>query len=307
MTERVRVATRGSTLALAQTGIVVDLLKQKGPMLDIQIVRVKTTGDILPPDRLGQVDGKSAFTSEIERCLVEDEADVAVHSYKDLPAEVDERLTVAATPARGDARDALVSAQGLGLRELGPHPRIGTSSVRRKAQLMVLRKDAEVVEMHGNVETRLRRMKEIRLDGVVLAAAGLVRLGLSSQITQFFEVDEVVPAVCQGTIAVEARKDDRDILKLLQSVNDERTNRESLCERSFSRRLGGDCNVPLGAYAWEAGESMTVTGVVAKVDGSKSARHKMTGPRVDPATLGEKLADRLMELGGDEILAGMAR
>ena len=175
----IRIGTRGSNLALAQTKIVADSLKAYHKMLDVETVPMKTLGDVLPPKRRGTVDGKSAFTGEIERQLLAGRIDAAVHSLKDLPTKLDDRLVIAATPARGDPRDVLISGSGLTLDRVRDGARIGTSSVRRRAQLLIIRRDLEVLELHGNLETRLRKISEKGLDGVVLAAAGLQRLDLS--------------------------------------------------------------------------------------------------------------------------------
>ncbi len=304
---RLRMATRGSRLALAQSKIVAEFLQTCYPGVEVEVVTVRTLGDVLPPEKLGQIDGKSAFTSEIEKRLLEGKADFAVHSMKDLPADIDERLVIASTPRRAEPRDALVSASGRRLADLKAKPKIGTSSARRKAQLLRLRPDAEIVEIHGNVETRLKRMSELELDGIVLAAAGLQRLGLGDKASQIFDVAELVPAACQGTIAVEARKDDASTLELLQMIDDPDTRAESRCERAFSKRLGGDCYVPLGAFAKVKGRSMDAVGMVASEDGSKWASSQISGPSSGPESLGEKLADEVADSGGKVILEGITR
>ena len=298
------VGTRGSALALAQTRLVVDLLRGKTEV-ELVMVPLKTSGDALPHENL-VTDGKTAFTGDIDRELAEGRIDVAVHSMKDLPPLTDERLVIGATPKRGDPRDALVSPSGATLSALRNGARIGTSSARRMSQLLALRRDIEVVELRGNVDTRLRRIEERGLDGAVLAAAGLHRLGLGSRITQAFGVEEVVPAACQGTLAVEARAGDSDVLAMLEAIDDPDTRASSECERAFSQELGGDCNVPLGAYATVAPGMMVAIGLVADPLGKSSARAEVEGDGRDPKALGRELARKVKERGGAKIMEAIA-
>ncbi len=304
MRDRVLVGTRGSALALAQTRLVVDLLHGKTEA-ELVMVPLKTSGDALPHERL-VTDGKTAFTGDIDRELAEGRIDIAVHSMKDLPLLTDERLVIGATPKRGDPRDALVSPSGATLGRLRKGARIGTSSVRRMSQLLALRGDIEVVELRGNVDTRLRKIEERGLDGAVLAAAGLHRLGLGSRITQAFGVEEVVPAVCQGTLAVEARAGDSDVLAMLEAIDDPDTRASSECERAFSEELGGDCDVPLGAYATVAPGRMVAIGLVADPLGKRSARAEVEGDGRNPKALGRELARKVKERGGAKIMEGIA-
>jgi hydroxymethylbilane synthase len=298
----VRIGTRGSRLALAQTQIVVERLKAAEKGIDVTVVPLKTRGDVMPPKKLGSVDGKAAFTGEIERQLVAGRIDAAVHSMKDLPTKLDDRLVVAATPRRGDPRDAFVSEPRLQLENLRTGASIGTSSVRRRAQLLRLRQDLEVVELHGNIETRLGKVGPEGLDGVVLAAAGLLRLGLEARVSQLFDVEVMIPAVCQGTIAVECRREDGGARRLLGLIDDWATKASSVCERAFADELGGDCYVPLGAIARESNGGLRAIGMVASTDGGKVARSELRGPSRDPEALGRRLAARVGEAGGKQIL-----
>ncbi|MDE1853820.1 MAG: hydroxymethylbilane synthase [Thaumarchaeota archaeon] len=302
MRSRLMVGTRGSRLALAQTRLVVEELEGLGENVEFVTVPIKTVGDVVPAEKLGDVDGKTAFTGDIDRQVVDGRVDFAVHSMKDLPASLDERLVVAATPVRGDARDALVSASGSELSRLKLGARVGTSSVRRRAQLLAARRDLKVVEMHGNVETRLRKMDNEHLDGVVIAAAGLKRLGLESRASQLFSVDEMVPAVCQGVLAVEARRDDRELLAFLRRIDDPVTRASSECERSFSEKLGGDCDVPLGAFASVGSSELNAVGMVADTEGLEMVKVRIRGGMSDPKDLGRRLAAKLSEGGGGKIL-----
>lgn len=292
---KLRVGTRGSKLALAQTNAVLELLSEKSPGVEPQVVTVRTLGDRLPLEKRGETDGKGAFTGDIEDLLVKGELDLAVHSLKDLSVELPEGLEIGATPPRGDPRDALVSARKEKLSELPEGASVGTSSIRRKAQLLGLRPELKVTDVHGNVETRVRKMAELHLDGVVLAAAGLERLGMGERITQRFAVDEIVPSAGQGTIAVQVRKGDTEIERIVSKLNDENTMRSSLCERAFARTIGGDCNVPAGAHASVNGRSLTLVGMVASADGRVVLKKSATS--TDPVGLGGALGEELRQLG----------
>lgn len=240
-------------------------------------------------------DRKSAFTHEIDRRLLEGKIDIAVHSMKDVPASIDERLLIAATPPRNDARDALVTVSRQGLQELPPGSAVGTSSVRRKVQLARLRQDIRVVDVRGNVETRIEKMKERSVEGVVLAAAGLQRLGLADRVSQYFAVNEMVPAACQGIIAASARRGDSEVLEVLKRIDDRTTHSQGVCERAFLMRLGGDCSFPVGAYARVVGVEIEVVAMVAAPDGSSVFVESASGRRSDAKNLGVKLAERLLE------------
>jgi len=200
---------------MVQTKIVVSLIHANHPSVEVEVVPVTTLGDRLPLEKRAEVEGKGAFTEDLEALLANGTVDVAVHSMKDLPMELGAGLVIAATPARADPRDALVSREGTTLGSLRHGATLGTSSLRRKAQLRALRGDLRVSDLHGNIDTRLRRMDELGIDGIVVAAAGLERLGRADRITQYFDIDELVPAPCQGTIALEAREDDQVTLGCL--------------------------------------------------------------------------------------------
>ena len=292
-----RIGTRGSKLALAQAAIVVDLISRSRPGTLLEVVPIRTAGDA-GGRVVKETDRKLAFTSEIDRQLLEGKVDIAVHSLKDIPSAMDGRLTIAATPPRGDARDVLVTLSGRRLSELHESSVVGTSSIRRKVQLLDLRPGLKVVDVAGNVETRIGRMKERGLEGVVLAAAGLQRLGLASEASQYFSVEEMVPAPCQGVIAVEARQDDHQVMEAVGKIDDPVTHLESACERAFLGRLGGDCNFPAGAYARIGGTELTVVGMIADPEGLSLTRSSLVGPSQGPERLGARLAERLLESGG---------
>lgn len=291
-----RVGTRGSRLALAQAAIVVELISKSRPGARAEIVPIKTAGD----SRTGgpAADLKAAFTHEIDRQLLEGKVDVAVHSLKDVPSVTDPSLVLAAMPPRGDPRDALVTVSGVKLGGLPRGSRVGTGSIRRKVQLGRLRPDIGVVEVRGNVETRLGKMKERGVDGVVLASAGLQRLGLGSRVSEYFATGDLVPAACQGILVAEARRDDAKTVGLLRLIDDPASRAAGECERAFLKELGGDCNFPVGAYSAVDGPGLTLTGLVAEPDGSSIVRDSIAGPASKAKELGSELAKRLMEPGG---------
>jgi len=299
---KIRVGTRGSRLALEQTRIVLDMLSERAPGFEARILTIKTRGDRLPAEKRGETDGKGAFTGDIEALLMKGDLDMAVHSLKDLSIELDDRLKIGATPPRGDARDALVSAKGGKLVDMPSGASVGTSSVRRKAQLLSLRRDLRILDLHGNVETRVKRMDELGLDGVVLAASGLDRLSMGEKIVQRFSVDEMVPAAGQGTIAIEIRKDDNEMGRIVSKINDEKTRLASECERAFARAIGGNCFVPAGAYAFFDGRSLALTGMIASPGGGSILKRSMASS--DPIELGKALGEELLQLGGATIMKG---
>ena len=295
MERLLRLGTRGSRLALAQASMVADLISRSTPGIRIETIPIKTAGDETRQPAGSETDRKFAFTHEIDRQLLEGEIDIGVHSMKDVPTSTDPRLVIAATPQRGDVRDALVTASGRTLKELPAGSAIGTGSIRRRVQLARLRRDVKVVGIRGNVETRIGKLEEKGLDGVVLAAAGLQRLGLGDRVSQYFEVDEIVPAACQGILAVTAIKDDHKVLEVVKTIDDIQTRHQSVCERAFLMRLGGDCNFPAGTYARAEGGSLKAIGMVANTDGSSLVVDTASGPEADAAELGAALAERLLK------------
>ncbi len=235
-------------------------LKKEFPDLEVDVIKVVTKGDRNPYQ---QPDLKSAFTEDIERLLLEGKVDAAVHSLKDVPTELDDSFLIASTPERADPRDTFVSKSGKRLEELDPTPRIGTSSLRRIIQIKHLRPDAEIVQLHGNVDTRLNRYMSTGLDGIVVAAAGLHRLGLSSEITQYFDPDVITPAPCQGIIAVETRKDMSEVIKMFERIEEKHVRIEAESERAFASRLGGGCKIPAGVLVQRNAEGVKITGFLA--------------------------------------------
>ena len=292
-----RLGTRGSRLALIQAGIVAGLVSRSTPGTRIEVVPIKTAGDAAARKTGPEADRKFAFTHEIDRRLAEGKIDFAVHSLKDVPGDIDRRLTIAAMPPRGDPRDALVTASGRDLNELPEGSAIGTGSLRRKVQLERLRPGLAIVEVRGNLETRIGKMRERGLEGVVLAAAGLERLGLGPKAAHYFTIEEMVPAACQGILGVVARRDDTDAMRVLKRIDDRSSRSAGECERAFLKELGGDCDFPVGAHGVVEGDRVTLVGLVAEPDGSSVVRDSISGPARKATELGARLARGLLENG----------
>ncbi len=297
-----RIGARGSGLSRAQTKLVADLITSRVPGLEIEVVPIRTAGDRLPPEKRKGLDGKTAFTGDIESSLLSGHVDAAVHSLKDLSVDLRDGLMIGATPPRGDPRDALISVQGKGLRDLPPRAAVGTSSLRRRAQLLGLRRDISVIDLHGNVESRIERMETLGLDGIVLAAAGLERISASSKISQLFSVEEMIPAVGQATLAVEVREGDSETGRIVGSVDDGSTRLESECERAFARKVGGDCFVPIGACARISNGLLSISGIISSPDGREQVRTSLAAPAAEAESLGRRLGEEMLGLGGDRII-----
>lgn len=307
MTNRLVLGTRGSPLALAQAEDVARRLRDGRPDLEIVLESIKTHGDEDYQDDLGTpLSGKALFTHRIETFLEGGRIDLAVHSLKDLPAESSSRLVVGAIPAREDPRDALVGRTAPTLEALSPTARIGTSSLRRAAQLRAALPRLDIVDLRGNVGTRLRKLDENGWDGIVVAVAGLRRLGLGHRITQTLSPSLMLPAPGQGALAVQVRRDDAATRDVVNRIEDTPTRAAVEAERALSRRLGGDCNVPIGAYATVHGSVLHLDACVVHPDGRSVVRAGRSGPATDPHVLGVALADALLAQGAREILAECA-
>ncbi|HEV2494364.1 MAG TPA: hydroxymethylbilane synthase [Terriglobia bacterium] len=298
---KIVVGSRGSKLALWQAGWVRDRLAEAGHHADIRII--KTTGDKLPKVSLTSSGTKGLFIKEIEEALAAQSIDLAVHSLKDLPTEQPPGLAVGAVPLRADARDALVSRSGEPLRELPMDARVGTSSLRRQSQLRALGPKLEVIAVRGNVDTRLKKLERGDCEALVLAAAGLDRLGLGNRITQYFAVEEMCPAVGQGALALEVREDDQRVQQAIQPLDDPATHQAVRAERALLRALGGGCDVPIAAHAWTADGGLKLVAVIASLDGSRLIRTSVAGPVDVLDDLGERAAQELLKQGAHEILA----
>lgn len=294
------IGTRGSQLALWQANWVEDRLVAAGHDVEIRII--KTTGDKLENVPLTASGTKGLFIKEIEEALLDGSADLAVHSMKDLPTDQPAGLRIAAVPAREDARDVLISAAGKRLGELPPGARIGTSSLRRQSQLRALRRDLSLLPMRGNIDTRLRKLDRGDCDALVLAAAGVHRLGLRGRITEYFSASEICPAVGQGALAIECREGDGQTASAVQPLDDEASHLAVRAERAMLRHLGGGCQVPIAAYAVVNGGGLRLVGVVAALRGNPVIRGEASGGGGDPEALGARVADDLLRQGARAIL-----
>jgi hydroxymethylbilane synthase len=296
-----RLGTRASLLALQQAHWVKKRVEDLHPEITVTLVHIKTTGDKLDFP-LFQVGGKGLFVKEIEEALTRKEIDLAVHSAKDLPAVIPEGLVLVAFPEREDPRDALVSQGGKRFEEVPQGGKIGTGSLRRKAQLLNLRPDLEIVPLRGNLDTRLKKLMALNLDAVILAAAGLRRMNWEGQVSEFFDPETIVPAIGQGALAVETREGDERVRRAVSPLDHPPTRVSVLAERAFLRRLEGGCQVPIGGLARIHAEKLALTGLVAGVDGRRVVKGKVEGPLEKNTELGVQLAEDLLGRGAEEIL-----
>ena len=298
MTLALRLGTRGSTLARIQSGIVAGWLRQRGA--EIETIEIKTTGDRLSElDR--PIEGKGIFTKELDEALLDRRIDFAVHSMKDLPSQLPPGLAIVAVPQREDARDAMIARDGSSLSELAGGARIGTGSPRRAGQIRALRADVSCVEARGNVDTRIRRLREGLWDAIVVARAGLRRLGREAEATQVFDISEMIPAVAQGALAIVAR--DGAEIEALRVLDHAQTRAAVLCERKILRDLEGGCRAPIAAHASVEGESLSVAAAVMSLDGTTLIRAHRSGAVSEAEYLGRETARELLGRGAAEIVA----
>ena len=297
-----RVGTRGSGLALRQTEEVLEQLRVLHPAAEFQVITIKTGGDSAPEAPLAGL-GKAIFVKELEGALLNGEADVAVHSLKDMPTQLPKGLTIGAVCRRLDPRDVLVNRWDCSLEELPAGARIGTSSPRRAAQLKSLRHDLDVLPMRGNVDTRLKKARGEDYDGAILAAAGVIRMGLQDGVAQFLSTEEFVPAPGQGALALEVRIDDDEMLSLVSGVEDAPTRRSVTAERAFLEVLGGGCQLPMGAYARSDGDTMVMTVFIASEDGQQAFRTKVQGRASNPHEVALDARLRLVERGAGALIS----
>ncbi len=300
---RLVIATRGSQLALWQANHIRDALLALEPGLEVELSVIRTRGDKILDVPLSRVGGKGLFVKEIEEALLDGSADLAVHSIKDVPMVLPEQLTLGCIPRREVFTDCLVSERWASLAELPHGARVGTSSLRRQAQLLALRPDLTILSLRGNVDTRLRKMKEGQFDAIVLALAGMRRLGLSATHMHELAPADFVPAVGQGALGIECRADDAAMLALLARLDHRPTRVCVEAERAFLTGLDGGCQVPIGAHADLEGESLRLDGLVAECDGTQVFRRAVTGSACEAEKLGRDLAEELKREGAGEILA----
>ncbi|HEY3302107.1 MAG TPA: hydroxymethylbilane synthase [Candidatus Binatia bacterium] len=303
----IRIGTRGSALALAQTEWVKRKLEERYPELGIEVVTIKTSGDRFLTAPIVAIPGKGIFVKEIEEALLKKAIDLAVHSMKDLPTEMTPGLAIAAIPEREDARDVLVSSARRPLKDLPAGAKLGTGSLRRRAQILHCRPDLSVEPIRGNVDTRLRKMDAGEVDGLVMAAAGLKRLGLEKRVTEYLDEGICLGAVAQGALGLEIRGGDRRATSFLEFLRHAPTMLEVAAERAFLMRLGGGCQLPVGARAWAKYDKMRLKGVIADPDGRKLFKDETEGPAEQAEHLGRTLAERLLTMGADKILTVESR
>lgn len=301
-----RIGTRGSALALAQANWVKNEIERQRPGTVVSLEIIKTSGDRFVEASLQAIGGKGVFTKEIEEALLGGEIEIAVHSMKDLPTELTPGLAILAVPEREDPRDVLVSRGGARLMELPAGARIGTGSLRRKAQVLSCRPDLVVTAIRGNIDTRLNKLDAGEVEALVVAAAGLIRIGREDRISEFLSGDICVSAVAQGALAIEGR-DDEVTREELAFLHDVPTALEVQAERALLRRLGGGCYVPVGARAQVYGELMEINAIVADPNGSPLCKAELAGMAEKAEALGKELADRLLGQGAQQILASLGR
>ena len=300
--EPIIIGTRGSRLALWQANWVKDALIRNHPGMAVDLVIIKTKGDKILDVPLAKVGGKGLFVKEIEEAMLDGRIDLAVHSMKDMPAEIPSGLCIGAIPQREEPRDVLVSREDLPLDRLKKGARIGTSSLRRAAQLLHLRPDLAIVPLRGNLDTRLKKLETESLDAIVLAAAGIRRMGLADRVTQVLNEAVMLPAVGQGALCIETRQRDPRIADVVGALDDPDTRQVVLGERAFLNRLEGGCQVPIAGHGSIGSQGYTLTGLVCDVDGSHQIKRTLTGPAARSEQIGLELADALLAEGAGEIL-----
>jgi hydroxymethylbilane synthase len=297
---KLRFATRPSKLAHWQTSTVIEALQSHWPNLQCEQIVMKTRGDVLLDQPLPEIGGKGLFTAELDDALRKGEIHAVVHSLKDLPIEQSPELMIGAIPRRGPASDVLLNVKGLTLAELPSGAKVGTSSLRRQAQLHAYRPDLQVKPLRGNVDTRIRKMLAGDYDAILLATAGVTRLGMEEHIAEELPFEIMLPAPGQGALAVQCRRDDEDTLNYLAAIEHVETRRAVSAERAFLAALGGGCSLPVGAFASVANEQIEMQGTIISLDGQRQIR--VSGRDQDPEKLGQKLAAEALGQGAAEVL-----
>ena len=302
MPSELKIGTRGSQLALFQANWVKERLVQAHPDLKVTLVKIKTTGDKIQDAPLAKIGGKGLFVKEIEEALLQKRIDLAVHSIKDVPTEFPEGLYLSVITKREDARDVLISKDGKPLKDLPKGAKIGTSSLRRQAQLLHFRSDFELIPLRGNLDTRLKKLRTMNLDAIVLALAGVKRLGLDEKITEIIPPEVSLPAIGQGALGIETRMVDQEVESQIRFLNDRDSSIAISAERAFLKKLEGGCQVPIAAFARIVGTTLQIDGMVGTIDGKRLIRHPVEGPIEKAESLGVELAEILLGEGAKEIL-----
>lgn len=297
-----KLGTRKSLLAMTQSAWVKNQLEALNSDITIELVQITTKGDKILDIPLAKVGGKGLFVKEIEEALLNNDADFAVHSLKDVPTEIPEGLEVNIFPKREDPRDAFISNIAPDINSLKPKAVIGTSSLRRMAQLKAVRPDLTIQSLRGNIDTRLRKLDNKEFDAIILASAGLHRLNLKDRVTCYLNPEIMIPAIGQGSLAIEFRSNDQSIRKILLKIHDKETEICVKAERALLKRLEGGCQVPIGGYARIFGDDLKMTGIVGDENGEKIIKHEMIGKISNPESLGISIAEEILKSGGEEIL-----
>ncbi len=305
MNKTIKIGTRGSKLALWQANWVKSALEAQNPALTVELVIIKTKGDKILDVPLAKVGGKGLFVKEIEDALLNGHVDLAVHSMKDMPAEIPQGLCIGAIPERETPQDVLISKNGHPLSELGAGSRIGTSSLRRASQLLPARPDLVIKPLRGNLDTRLKKLATENLDAVILAAAGVKRLGLEDRITEYLDETIMLPAVGQGALCIEIRQNDSSIEPLVAALDHPQTRTVVMGERAFLNRLEGGCQVPMAACGKVENNTFTLYGLVATLDGATVIKDTLSGPADSSEQIGLDLAERLVSMGAQKILESL--
>jgi hydroxymethylbilane synthase len=300
--KELRIGTRGSQLALYQANWVREKMLQMHPDLKVTLLTIKTTGDKMQDAPLAKIGGKGLFVKEIEEALIQKRIDLAVHSIKDVPTELPKELHLSAVTSREDPRDVFISRSGNGLRDLPQGAKIGTSSLRRQAQLLHFRGDLELIPVRGNLDTRLKKLEKMNLDGIILALAGVRRLGFESRITEILPTEISLPAIGQGALGIETRKEDREVEERIHFLNDPPSAIAVSAERAFLKKLEGGCQVPIAAYARMVDPILRIDGLVGTTDGKRVVIHRLEGSPDQAEPLGTELAEILLRKGAKEIL-----
>ena len=296
------IGARGSRLAVWQAEWVQARLNELAPALTVTLQRIKTSGDRILDVPLAAIGGKGLFVKEIEEALLREEIDLAVHSMKDVPTILPDGLSILCVPAREDPRDVLVSRDSCSLDQLPKGSRIGTSSLRRQAQLLHYRPDLHIELLRGNLDTRLRKLHNGEYDAIVLAAAGLMRMGWSNKVTEYLPPEVSLPAIGQGALGLEGRRHDRFVETLVEKLEHRPTRTAVMAERALLKRLEGGCQVPIAAHATVKGDTLIMDGLISSVDGRRLVRDTIQGPASEAESLGSQLAEKLLAQGGDRIL-----
>lgn len=298
---KIVVGTRKSNLALTQTNWVIEQLKKAGVENEFDVKKIVTKGDKILNVTLSKVGGKGLFVKEIEQAMYDKEIDFAVHSMKDMPSQMPDGLIISTIPEREDHRDAYIAKDHVALKDLPEGSIVGTSSLRRKAQIMAERPDIEIKWIRGNIETRLRKLNEEDYDAIILAVSGLKRVGLSEElITEYLEPSICVPAAGQGALAIESREDDQDLRELLDVINNDYTTRTVTAERTFLHLLEGGCQIPIGGYAYLENDEIILTALVGTPDGKTILKETVRG--TDPHAVGKEAAEKLISQGAKDIV-----